>query len=219
MCSLLPIEQAVVDEMLVRRPDLKECVPSLVALHCALVECYDGGGKLLVCGNGGSHADALHITGELCKSFRRRRPVSRELAEALAGLPFGAELSEHLEAGLAAIPLGCNGSLKTAVENDSPQRDIAFAQEVVALARPGDVVLAISTSGNAANCLMALSTGRAVGAVTASLTGPDGGELGAFADIAVRAPGNLTHVVQEAHVVLYHTLCEMIEAHYFPELR
>src|SRR5690606_26266956 len=128
---------------------------SLMALHGALVACYDGGGKLLVCGNGGSHADAVHIVGELCKSFERKRPVPEEMRGKLEGLPWGEELAQHLEVGLAALTIGCNGSLKTAVENDSLLRDVAFAQEVYALAKPGDVLLGISTSGNAANCLMA----------------------------------------------------------------
>lgn len=219
MISLQPPGKEIVDQMVARRADLKECVPALVQLHEGLVKCYDGGGKLLICGNGGSHADAMHIAGELCKSFERKRPLSSDAAERLMPLPHGQALAEHLEAGLPAIALGLNGSLKTAVENDSPLRDIAFAQEVCALAKAGDVVLGISTSGNAANCLMALSTAKAVGATTAALTGPDGGEMGSLADIAVRAPGASVKTVQEAHVVLYHTMCALIEAHYFSEPR
>lgn len=184
-----------------------------------MVTCYDAGGKLLVCGNGGSHADAVHITGELCKSFERLRPLPSEVVDRLQGAPFGRELAAHLEAGLAAIPLGVNGALKTAVENDSPLRDMAFAQEVVALAKPGDVVLGISTSGNADNCVMAMSTAKALGAVTASLTGPHGGVMAGLADVAIKAPGIGTKEIQEAHIVLYHTFCALIEVHYFPDLR
>lgn len=219
MFKLLRVEQKVLDEALKRRPELVACVESLLALHGALVDCYDGGGKLLVCGNGGSHADAVHIVGELCKSFERKRPAPAELVLRLQDLPMGMELSRHLEVGLPAIALGLNGALKTAVENDSPVRDIAFAQEAYALAKPGDLLLAISTSGNAGNCLMAMSIVRAVGLTVASLTGPDGGQMAAFADVAVKAPGNSTKAIQEAHLVLYHTFCAMIEAHYFPEMR
>lgn len=213
------VEQEILDAMIARRPELQVCVSSLSALHQSLVSCYDAGGKLLVCGNGGSHADAIHITGELCKSFERKRPLPPALRERLQGSPFGKELAAHLESGLAAIPLGLNGSLKTAVENDSPMRDIAYAQEVVALAKPGDMVMGISTSGNADNCVMALSTAKAVGATTASLTGPHGGVLAGMADVAVKAPGQSTKEIQEAHLVLYHTFCALIEAHYFPEKR
>ncbi len=216
---LSPVEKSVLDAMIARRPDLESCVGPLLALHLALVRCYDGGGTLFVCGNGGSNADAMHIVGELCKSFERKRPLPAAMHERLRNLPFGAELSANLEAGLRAVALGFNGALKTAVENDCPLRDIAFAQEVCALARPGDVVIGISTSGNATNCLMALSTAKAIGAAAVSLTGPSGGKMAAMADIAVKAPGDSTKVVQESHLVLYHTMCALIEAHYFPEPR
>jgi D-sedoheptulose 7-phosphate isomerase len=219
MNSLSTIEQEILDGMLERRADLEACVPELLRLHKALVATYDEGGKLLLCGNGGSNADAMHIAGELCKSFERKRPVPAEIREKLASLPMGTELAEHLEGGLPAIALGFNGSLKTAVENDSPLRDVAFAQEAFALTKPGDVLLGISTSGNAANCLMAMSASKALGAVTVSLTGPKGGNMADAADIAIKAPGDSTKVIQEGHIVLYHTFCAMIEAHYFPELR
>lgn len=216
---LSAVEQSILDGMLARRPDLKSCVAPLLALHETLVECYDNGGKLLTCGNGGSNGDAMHIVGELCKSFERKRPVPVSLRTALAGLPFGDELAEHLEVGLASVAIGFNGSLKTAVENDSPLRDIAFAQETLALAKPGDVLLAISTSGNAKNCLMAMSTAKAIGAKTISLTGPKGGKMSEVGDIAIKAPGDSTKTIQEAHIVLWHTMCAMIEGHYFEEMR
>ncbi len=173
----------------------------------------------MACGNGGSHADAMHIVGELCKSFERKRPVPAELALRLQDYPFGNRLAQHLEAGLAAVTLGLNGSLKTAVENDSPSRDTAFAQEAYALAKRGDVLIAISTSGNADNCIMALSIAKAIGAVTVALTGPTGGQMAQSADIVIKAPGSSTKIIQEAHQTVYHTFCAMIEAHYFPEKR
>lgn len=217
--TLMPVEQEILDGMLARRPDLDGCVENLLRLHEALVRMYDAGGKLLLCGNGGSNADAMHIAGELCKSFERKRPVPAEIAERLKGQPYGEELTAHLEVGLAAIPLGFQGSLKTAVENDSPLRDIAFAQEAYALLKPEDLLLGISTSGNAPNCTMAMSIAKAVGATAVSLTGPKGGKMAEFADIAIKAPGDSTKVVQEAHLCLYHTFCALIEAHYFPEKR
>jgi D-sedoheptulose 7-phosphate isomerase len=213
------VERGVVDALLARRPDLEACLPDLLGLHAQLVACYDHGGTLYTCGNGGSNADAMHIVGELCKSFERKRPIPEDLKDTLQGLPFGSELAEHLEAGLRAHALGFNGALKTAVENDSPQRDIAFAQELNALMRAGDILLAISTSGKAANCLMAMSVAKANGGVAVALTGPHGGRMAEFADIAIRAPGDSTKVVQEAHIALWHTLCCLIEAHYFPDLR
>lgn len=219
MLRMTPVEQELLDAMLERRPDLADCVPALLMFHQALVRCYDTGSKLLVCGNGGSHADAMHIVGELCKSFERKRPAPADVVIRLQDLPMGKELARHLEVGLPAVTLGLNGSLKSAVDNDSPLRNMGFAQEAYALAKPGDVLLAISTSGNAENCLMAMSAGKAAGLTVAALTGPDGGRMGALADVAIRAPGASTKVVQEAHLVLYHTFCAMIEAHYFPALR
>lgn len=216
MFSLSKDESQILNAMLARRPDLELCAPPLQALHQALVKTYDADGKLLVCGNGGSCADAMHIVGELCKSFERSRPLPQTTIQRMKDLPFGRELADHLEAGLPAITLGLNPSLKTAVENDSPLRDMAFAQETRALVKPNDALLAISTSGNARNCLMAMTVAKATGAVTAVLTGPDGGDMAAAADIAVKAPGDATKTIQEAHIVLYHTFCALIEAHYFP---
>ncbi|MBN2308800.1 MAG: SIS domain-containing protein [Candidatus Hydrogenedentes bacterium] len=219
MAKLAAAERAVLDAMVARRPDLEECVEGLLAVHGALVRVYDGGGKLLLCGNGGSHADAMHIAGELCKSFERKRPIPAATAKRFKGLPHGDDLRWHLEAGLPAITLGLNGSLKTAVENDSPLRDMAFAQEAFALAKNTDLLLALSTSGNAQNCLMAMTAVKALGASTVAFTGPKGGHMAEAADIAIKAPGDSTKVIQEAHIVLYHTCCAMIEAHYFPSPR
>lgn len=219
MSDLNVVEQGVLDGMLARRQDLTGQVAGLLALHAQLVACYDGGGALYTCGNGGSNADALHIAGELLKSFERKRPLPAALRERLAADPYGKEIAGGLEAGLRAHALGFSGALKTAVENDIPVPGIAFAQELNALVRPGDVLLAISTSGNASNCLYAMAVAKAHGAAAVALTGPGGGKMAAYADLAIRAPGNSTKEVQEAHIVLWHTMCCLIEAHYFPEMR
>lgn len=219
MHTLTPVEQEVLDAMRARRPDLEPCVPALLDLHDRLVTCYNNGGTLYTCGNGGSHADALHIAGELLKSFERKRTLPDALRAKLAADPHGAPIADHLEAGLRAHALGFSGALKTAVENDIKVEGIAFAQELNALVRPGDVLLAISTSGNAQNCLYAMAVAKAHGAVTVALTGPNGGKMAAYADVPLRAPGASTKVIQEAHIVLWHTMCCLIEAHHFPEMR
>lgn len=213
------LEKEIIEDMAARRPDLENCVPAMASFHAALVACYDNGGVLFTCGNGGSNADALHIVGELCKSFERKRTLDPDYCERLLDMPYGPALCEHLEAGLPAVALGLNSALKTAIENDCPLPNIAFAQELNALMRPGDMLLAISTSGNAVNCLMAMAVARARGGVAAVLTGPSGGPMAEHADCVIRAPGDSTKVVQEAHVVLWHTLCLLIEAHYFPDMR
>lgn len=219
MPALSPLEQEVLDGLLSRRPDLSDCQAALLELHDALVHCYQAHGALYTCGNGGSNADAMHIAGELNKSFERLRPLPDGQKEKFKGLPFGDELAENLECGLPCIALGFNGALKSAVENDNPIRDIAFAQELNALVEPGDVLLAISTSGNADNCLMAMSVAKAHGALTVALTGPKGGKMAEFADISIKAPGDSTKIIQEAHIALWHTMCLMIEVHYFPDMR
>jgi len=217
MNGLLPIERQLVDDMVQRWSELAECVDSLLVLHGALAKSFDEGGKLLVCGNGGSYAQAMHVVGELQKSFECARHVPTDVADKLRTLPFGTDLAANLEVGLPAITLGLNSVLKTAVENDISMRDIAFAQEAYALVKPGDVLIAISTSGTADNCLMAMSVANALGATTVALTGPDGDKMAEFADISVKAPGATTKQIQETHFVLCHTLCAMVEAHYFPE--
>lgn len=219
MKVLTPVEQEVLDAMLARRPDLAACTEGLLALHALLVACYDNGGTLYTCGNGGSNADALHIAGELLKSFERKRPLAAELRARLEADPHGRAIAGGLEAGLRAHALGFSGALKTAVENDIKVEGIAFAQELNALVRPGDVLLAISTSGNAQNCLYAMAVARAHGAHAVSLTGPGGGKMADYAALALRAPGASTKEIQEAHIVLWHTMCCLIEAHYFPEMR
>lgn len=213
------IEQSILEEMIERRPDLSASRDDLLRLLEILITCFENGGTLFLCGNGGSYADCVHIVGELCKSFERKRPISEELAIKLNALPFGEALAAHLECGFRAHALGCNGALKTAIENDSPERDIAFAQELNALVRNGDILMALSTSGNARNCRMAMSVARANGCTAVALTGPAGGEMYLESDFCVRAPGKTTKTIQESHQVLWHTMCLLIEAHYFPELR
>jgi len=219
VCHWTKEENELVVAMLERRPDLASCVKDMYEFHQALSACFDQRRYFFTCGNGGSHADALHIVGELCKSFERKRPLEKTFRETLDVLPYGKEVAAHLETGLPAITLGLNGALKTAVENDCALPNIAFAQELNALMATGDMLLAISTSGNARNCMMALSVAKAHGGITAVLTGPAGGEMGAFADIVIKAPGDSTKTVQEAHATIWHTLCLLIEARYFPEMR
>lgn len=216
MTNLSIDEEKCLDAMLDRRPNLDTCAESLIRLHGALVETFENDGKLVVCGNGGSMADAMHIAGELEKSFERGRPVPPKHAVKLEPMPFGTDLVGALDVGLPVLVLGLNHSLKTAVENDSHLRDAAFAQETYVNIRAGDLFLGISTSGKADNCVMAMSVAKAMNAVTASLTGPDGGPMATLADIAVKSPGPSVHEIQETHVVLYHTLCAMIEIHFFP---
>jgi phosphoheptose isomerase len=187
----------------------------LAAAFRLLSVTFRTGGTLFICGNGGSFADALHIAGELDKSFRRPRPVPDGHRARLAALPGGDVLAAHLQRGLRTVVLGANPSLASAVDNDSPLRGLGFAQELYSLARPGDVLLGISTSGQAGNVLNAATVAKALGLPVIALTGAGGGRLAELADVALRAPATDTAAVQGWHIHLYHALCDMLEVDAF----
>jgi D-sedoheptulose 7-phosphate isomerase len=212
-----PAALAILERMVERYPELRPCVPELARAFETIARAFAAGGTFFICGNGGSQSDALHIAGELDKSFRHARPLSAEQRAAFEGLPGGAELAGHLQRGLPTIPLGSNPALTSAIANDNPLPHMIFAQELYSLARSGDVLLGISTSGGAQNVRYAASVARALGLPVISLTGPGGGELACQADIAIRAPGSNTAEIQGWHIQLYHALCEMLETHAFDE--
>jgi D-sedoheptulose 7-phosphate isomerase len=197
-------------------PELDACVRDFQLALQAIVDLYDADGCLYLCGNGGSLSDALHISGELLKSYMLPRPLDAGTKARLrkAG-PDGEPLGEALQRGLRTMVLGLNHSLSSALENDIPTPAIGYAQELLAMARPGDVLLGISTSGNARNVCYAAQVARALDMTVLSLTGQEGGKLASLADIAIRAPATRTDRVQEMHITLYHCLCEMLEIVFF----
>ena len=152
-----------------------------------LVERLSAGNKLLVCGNGGSAADAMHICAELVGRFLIDRPP------------------------LAAIALNANPPLLTALSNDYSYESV-FSRQVEALGQPGDVVWGISTSGNSKNVVEALRVARRLGARTIGLTGAGGGALREHADILLAVPLTATPAIQEIHMVTYHILCDAVES-------
>src|SRR6185312_3285194 len=192
--------------------ELFERLPQPRALHAGLhaalrlmEDCARGGHKLLICGNGGSAADAEHMAAELMKSFVYRRPVAAETRSALAE-GFGADaapLIERLEAPIAAIALGGQLATLTAYANDVDYR-YALAQLVYGLGQPGDVLVAISTSGNSPNVVHACQVARERGLPVLGLTGQTGGRMQPLCDVALCAPATQTHLVQELHLPLYH---------------
>jgi len=211
-----PPAAPVLQHMIEQYPELRPCVPALVRAFASLMRCFSSGGTLFICGNGGSMADALHIAGELDKSFRLPRKVAEDQRRRLLSQPGGADLAEGLQQGLRAIPIGANPALASAISNDSSLPSIDFAQELFSLGRPGDVLLGISTSGKAQNVRYAESTAHALDMTIISLTGPHGDAVADQADIAICAPGRDTPEIQGWHIQLYHTLCDMLEAASFP---
>ena len=181
-----------------------------------LEACYEQGGKLLIAGNGGSCADAEHIVGELMKGFVKRREVSDSFAECLrsADEVRGAELAKKLQGGLPAIALTGHAGLSTAYLNDV-DGDLIFAQQTYGYGRPGDVLIGISTSGNAKNVMYAMTVAKALGMKTIGLTGKDGGALKREADVSVVVPETETFKIQELHLPVYHALCLMLEERFF----
>lgn len=205
-----------VQELVRRFPALAATAPCLVAAVALIGAALDAGGTLYLCGNGGSAADCEHIAGELLKGFLHRRPLS---AAAAAGLTarFGADgeyLAARLQGGLRAVSLTGHPGLATAVANDNGG-DLVFAQQLQALGRRGDVLLAITTSGNARNVLLAAMTATALGVQVIGMTGQGGGKLAALADLLLSVPETETFKIQELHLPLYHALCAMLEARAF----
>jgi D-sedoheptulose 7-phosphate isomerase len=211
---------ARLDGLLAAHPELAGTRPALIAAAGALLASWRAGGTLYLCGNGGSHADALHVAGELVKSFEGPRPLPPALRQAIEGGPYGLELAGALQAGLRAVTLGANGAVASAIANDIPLPQVGPAQELVALGRAGDVLVAISTSGESRSTVLAAAVARALGMTTVALVGRGrreaaGGELAGLADVAVVAPAVATAEVQGWHVRLYHCLCGMVEAELF----
>jgi D-sedoheptulose 7-phosphate isomerase len=204
------------DLLIEKYPDLQPCAADLQRAYEILSACYRRGGKLLVCGNGGSAADSEHIVGELMKGFLLKRPLSEAYRRKLADLfpEHGSYLADHLQGALPAISLSSQTALLTAYSNDVAA-DMAFAQQVWGYGKPGDVLLGISTSGRSKNILHALQVARALDLRTIGLTGGEAGPLKALCDVALCVPSSHTPDIQERHLVLYHTLCAMLEEQFF----
>ncbi|MDD7219847.1 MAG: SIS domain-containing protein [Clostridia bacterium] len=196
------------ERLLERYPKLEGCREDILKAFLAMEDTFKKGGKLLICGNGGSAADSDHIVGELMKGFRKKRPLSQEKREKLGSL------SDHLQEALPAISLTGHQALSTAFLNDVAP-DMVFAQQVYGYGRKNDSLLAITTSGNSENVLNAVKVAKALELKVIGLTGPQGGELKKLADICICVPGESTADVQELHLPVYHALCAMLEDAFF----
>ena len=204
------------DDLLTRYPALSVCEADIRAAFDLILRTYQNGGKLLVCGNGGSAADSEHIVGELMKGFLLPRKLDAKAREQLASATGDDAdyIADNLQGGLPAISLVSHSALSTAFSNDVAP-DMVFAQQVYGYAKPNDVFIGISTSGNSKNVLYAAKVAKALGAFTIALTGAKGGTIAAASDAAIKAPSDCTPTVQEYHLPIYHTLCMMIETAFF----
>lgn len=208
---------AILTDLLVRYPVLSCCGEAVFQAVEAILGCYRSDHKLLVCGNGGSAADALHITGELMKSFVLPRRIHAEDQNKLRASGADADyLIENLQGALPAISLVGETSLMTAYANDMAA-DMTFAQQVYGHSRKGDILLALSTSGNSKNVLYACKVARAMEVFVISLTGETGGKLKDVSDVLINVPEKEAYKVQELHVPVYHAICLAVENEIFGE--
>ena len=194
-----------IEKIIEENPALAPCKEAMEEVVCAIVSMHQAGGKLLLCGNGGSASDCEHISGELLKGFLSKRPVCEC---ALPGLD--SDIREKLQRGIGAVPLSSLSALSTAFSNDVDPA-LTFAQGVFALGQKNDVLLGLSTSGNAKNVIAALKVAKAMGLKTIAMTGESGGKMKALADIALTVPETETYKVQQLHLPAYHAICAEAE--------
>lgn len=204
--------------LLERYPVLEECKRAIVSVYETIRTCYMNEGKLLVCGNGGSAADAEHIVGELMKAFVKPRRLGTDFSEILKQIDTekGKVLSEQLQGSLPAIALDGHLALSTAYMNDCDPL-LCFAQQVNGYGRKEDVLLAISTSGNSGNVIYAAVTAKAKDMKLIGLTGKKESALSRLSDVCIRVPEIETYKIQELHLPVYHCLCLMLEEYFFGE--
>ena len=206
----------MLNELMERYPSLTACKKEIEEAAKAWIACYENGGKLMACGNGGSCADSEHIVGELMKGFLKKRPLSEEkLAEMKKNNPdVPEEWLAKLQGGLPAFALPSFGALNTAFCNDVDP-ELIYAQPLMGMGKPGDILVCISTSGNSKNVVAAAQVGKALGLQVIALTGQTGGKLKNIADICICVPETETFKVQELHLPVYHYLCAETEAHFY----
>ena len=204
------------DLLIMRYPHLECCKGNIIIAFEFIRDCYKNGGKLLVCGNGGSAADAEHIVGELMKGFKKARHLASIEVEKLVEIDslMGRTLADNLQGALPAIALDGHPALTTAYMNDC-EPIICFAQQVYGYGCKNDVLFAISTSGNSRNVLYAVVAAKAKGMVVIGLTGENDSKLSAMSDVCIRVPSTETYQIQELHLPIYHCLCLMLEYNIF----
>ena len=176
----------IFEELFERYPRLEACRGDIYKAFELMSDCYDNGGKLLCCGNGGSAADSQHLAAEFVGRFQKER------------------------AGLPAIALTVDTSILTAVGNDYGY-DKVFVRQVQALARQGDVLVGISTSGNSANVVEAVELAKSMGVFCVGMTAEGGGKMKLLCDECIAVPAKVTARAQEMHILIGHILCELVD--------
>ena len=217
-----------IDKLCEKREKLNSIKNDIVKAYETIRDCYKKGNKVLICGNGGSAADSAHITGELMKGFKKKRPIDDNFEEKLTtaienfydkNMVSGAydrikEMKETLEVGLPTIDLTAFTALNTAFANDK-NADYVFANGVLGLGKRDDVLIAITTSGSSRNVVNAALVAKAKDMKVVALTGKGGGCLKDIADVNIIIENNETFLIQEEHIAIYHAICLDIEEEFF----
>lgn len=208
--------KAIIENLILRNPYLEKCRQEIEESVSFLICSFQDGGKLLACGNGGSAADCEHVVGELMKAFLLDRRLEHDMQEKIrSSYPEDAgQMICNLQRAVPAISLVSQTALMTAFGNDVSSQ-MLFAQQVLSYGREGDILLAISTSGNSSNVLYAAKIAKLRGVKVISLTGRSGGKLKEYSDIAICVPAELTYQIQEMHLPVYHCLCACVENELF----
>jgi D-sedoheptulose 7-phosphate isomerase len=176
-------ESIEVKELILKSEEINSAISTAAII---LTDVYKSGGKVILCGNGGSASDAEHIAGELVGRFQMERKA------------------------LPAIAITSSGATITAIGNDY-NFDAVFARQVLAHGKYGDALIAISTSGNSKGIINAILQGKKLGLKTIALLGNNGGECVKISDVSIVVPSNITARIQESHIMIGHILCEIVE--------
>ncbi|MCQ2450350.1 MAG: SIS domain-containing protein [Clostridia bacterium] len=204
------------ENLIIRYPCLAVCKDDIRKAIDTIIDSYKNGGKLLLCGNGGSCADCEHIVGELMKGFLSKRPISisQKLYMKRNNPNLTDEVLSKLQLAVPAVALPSFSGLNSAFCNDV-DAELIYAQSLMGLGAKCDVVFCISTSGNSKNCVAAANVAKGLGLTVVALTGQTGGKLKEIADICICAPEIETYKVQELHLPIYHLICMEIEKEFF----
>ena len=203
-------------ELFERYPSLAACEADILAAEEQMMAAYKSGGKIMVCGNGGSCADSEHIVGELMKGFLLMRHMDKATEQKFRDVlgDDADEFVDKLQGGIPAISLPSQSAVLSAFVNDVDPA-LMYAQLVYGYAREGDLLISISTSGNSKNAVAAAKVAKAMGIATLALTGANDSKLSAICDTTVRVPETETFKVQELHLPVYHYLCASVEKRIF----
>jgi len=205
-----------IEHLVERYPKLDSIKSELEHAINYLIDSIKDQGTILICGNGGSASDSDHIVGELMKGFVLKRHIKRELQDVLKrDYPSDYEyFMNNLQNGIRSISLMSHNALVSAFSNDKAP-DLIFAQQVLGYGKTGDVLIAISTSGNSKNVIYAAQIARAIGMKVIALTGSSGGKLSTLSDVTLNVPENETYKIQEYHLPVYHCICLALENEFF----